>query len=38
MQVDDGLAFFDRKVVGGMRMEDDLRRLVNRRRLAGATT
>ena len=38
VQVDDGLAYFDRKVVGGMRMEDDLRRLVNRRRLAGATT
>lgn len=38
VQVDDGLAFFDRKVAGGMRMEDDLRRLVNRRRFAGATT
>ena len=38
VQVDDGLDFFDRKVVGGMRMEDDLRRLVNRRRFAGATT
>jgi len=38
VQVDDGLDFFDRKVLGGMRMEDDLRRLVNRRRLAGATT
>ncbi len=38
VQVDDGLDFFARKVVGGMRMEDDLRRLVNRRRLAGATT
>ena len=38
VQVDDGLAFFDRKVLGGMRLEDDLRRLVNRRRLAGATT
>lgn len=38
VQVDDGLAFFTRKVVGGMRMEDDLRRLVNRRRFAGATT
>jgi hypothetical protein len=35
--VDDGLGFFERKVAGGMRMEDDLRRLVNRRRLAGAT-
>lgn len=38
VQVDDGLGFFARKVGGGMRMEDDLRRLVNRRRLAGATT
>jgi peptidoglycan/xylan/chitin deacetylase (PgdA/CDA1 family) len=38
VQVDDGLGFFARKVDGGMRMEDDLRRLVNRRRLAGATT
>lgn len=38
VQVDDGLTFFARKVDGGMRMEDDLRRLVNRRRLAGATT
>ncbi len=38
VQLDDGLAFFDRKVRGGMRMEDDLRRVINRRRLAGATT
>jgi peptidoglycan/xylan/chitin deacetylase (PgdA/CDA1 family) len=38
VQVDDGLDFFARKVDGGMRMEDDLRRLVNRRRFAGATT
>ncbi len=38
VQVDDGLDYFDRKVGGGMRMEDDLRRLVNRRRFAGATT
>ena len=38
VQVDDGMAFFARKVAGGMRMEDDLRRLVNRRRFAGATT
>jgi peptidoglycan/xylan/chitin deacetylase (PgdA/CDA1 family) len=38
VQVEDGLAFFGRKVMGGMRMEDDLRRLVNRRRLAGAST
>jgi hypothetical protein len=38
VQVDDGLAYFARKVAGGMRIEDDLRRLINRRRLAGATT
>ncbi len=38
VQVDDGLSFFALKVAGGMRMEDDLRRLVNRRRFAGATT
>jgi peptidoglycan/xylan/chitin deacetylase (PgdA/CDA1 family) len=38
VQVDDGLDFFARKVAGGMRMEDDLRRIVNRRRFAGATT
>ena len=38
VQVEDALAFFDRKVVGGMRLEDDLRRLVNRRRFADATT
>jgi peptidoglycan/xylan/chitin deacetylase (PgdA/CDA1 family) len=37
VQVDDGLAFFARKMGGGMRTEDDLRRLVNRRRFAGAT-
>jgi peptidoglycan/xylan/chitin deacetylase (PgdA/CDA1 family) len=38
VQLDDGLDFFARKVDGGMRMEDDLRRLVNRRRLADATS
>jgi peptidoglycan/xylan/chitin deacetylase (PgdA/CDA1 family) len=38
VQVDDGLAYFTRKVAGGMRIEDDLRRLVNRRRLASAIT
>jgi peptidoglycan/xylan/chitin deacetylase (PgdA/CDA1 family) len=38
VQVDDGLNFFGRKMAGGMRVEDDLRRLINRRRLAGATT
>lgn len=38
VQVDDGLAFFTRKVIGGMRTEDDMRRFVNRWRFAGATT
>ena len=38
LQVSDGLTYFARKVSGGMRTEDDLRRLVNRRRLASATT
>jgi peptidoglycan/xylan/chitin deacetylase (PgdA/CDA1 family) len=38
LQVEDGLARFTRKVYGGMRLEDDLRRLANRRRLAGATS
>lgn len=38
VQVEDGLRFFARKAAGGMRLEDDLRRLANRRRLAGATT
>jgi peptidoglycan/xylan/chitin deacetylase (PgdA/CDA1 family) len=38
VQVADGMAWFRRKVTGGMRFEDDLRGLVNRRRYAGATT
>lgn len=36
IQIEDGLRFFDTKVKGGMSLEDDVRRLVNRRRLAGA--
>lgn len=36
VQVTDGLSYFDLKAKGGMRLEDDLRRLANRRRLAGA--
>jgi peptidoglycan/xylan/chitin deacetylase (PgdA/CDA1 family) len=36
VQVDDGLRFFERKARGGMRLEDNLRTLVNRRRLAHA--
>lgn len=38
LQVDDGLAYFERKVRGGMGLEDDVRRLANRRRHALATT
>ena len=36
VQTTDGRRWFDRKVAGGMAFEDDLRRLVNRRRYAGA--
>jgi peptidoglycan/xylan/chitin deacetylase (PgdA/CDA1 family) len=35
VQVGDGLRFFACKASGGMRLEDDLRALVNRRRLTG---
>jgi hypothetical protein len=38
IQLSDGMRWFRRKVAGGMRFEDDVRRLVNRRRYAGATT
>jgi peptidoglycan/xylan/chitin deacetylase (PgdA/CDA1 family) len=38
IQVSDGMRWFHRKVAGGMAFEDTLRRLVNRRRYAGATT
>lgn len=34
----DGMRWFARKVDGGMHLEDDLRRFVNRARYAGATT
>ncbi len=37
VQVSDGLTFFEHKVQGGMQLEDDVRRLVNRRRYAGLT-
>jgi peptidoglycan/xylan/chitin deacetylase (PgdA/CDA1 family) len=37
VQVDDGLGFFALKVAGGMRLEDDVRRLANGRRFDGAT-
>jgi hypothetical protein len=38
VQVSDGMRWFRRKVAGGMRFEDDVRRLVNRRRYATSTT
>ena len=38
IQVSDGMRWFERKANGGMWAEDSLRRLVNRRRYAGATT
>jgi peptidoglycan/xylan/chitin deacetylase (PgdA/CDA1 family) len=38
IQVSDGMRWFERKAGGGMWAEDSLRRLVNRRRYAGATT
>jgi peptidoglycan/xylan/chitin deacetylase (PgdA/CDA1 family) len=38
IQLGDGLRYFDRKVKGGMRLEDDIRRLASRRRFASATS
>jgi peptidoglycan/xylan/chitin deacetylase (PgdA/CDA1 family) len=38
IQVSDGMRWFRRKIAGGMRFEDDVRRLVNRKRYADATT
>ena len=38
VQVSDGMRWFARKLDGGMGTEDALRRAVNRRRYAGATT
>ena len=38
IQVSDGLRWFRRKAAGGLSLEDDLRRLRNRRRYAGAVT
>jgi peptidoglycan/xylan/chitin deacetylase (PgdA/CDA1 family) len=38
VQVSDRHRWFVRKTAGGMAFEDDLRRLLNRRRYAGATT
>jgi peptidoglycan/xylan/chitin deacetylase (PgdA/CDA1 family) len=38
IQRSDGMLWFQRKLEGGMALEDGLRRLINRRRYAGATT
>lgn len=38
VQVTDGMRWFRRKAAGGMALEDDLRRLRNRRRYAGTVT
>jgi peptidoglycan/xylan/chitin deacetylase (PgdA/CDA1 family) len=38
VQVGDGMRWFRRKAAGGMTLEDDVRRLVNRRRYRGAIT
>jgi peptidoglycan/xylan/chitin deacetylase (PgdA/CDA1 family) len=38
VQVGDGMRWFRRKAAGGLRLEDDLRRLRNRRRYAGTVT
>ena len=38
VQVADGMRWFERKLAGGMRVEDDVRRLANRARYVGATS
>jgi peptidoglycan/xylan/chitin deacetylase (PgdA/CDA1 family) len=38
IQVTDGMRWFRQKAAGGMSLEDDLRRLRNRRRYSGAVT
>jgi peptidoglycan/xylan/chitin deacetylase (PgdA/CDA1 family) len=38
LQVADGMRWFRRKADGGMALEDDLRRILNRRRYSGAIT
>jgi peptidoglycan/xylan/chitin deacetylase (PgdA/CDA1 family) len=38
IQVEDGLGWFAHKAAGGMRLEDELRRLANRWRYAGAVS
>jgi peptidoglycan/xylan/chitin deacetylase (PgdA/CDA1 family) len=37
IQRSDGMRYFERKLTGGLRLEDDVRRLVNRVRYLGAT-
>ena len=37
IQVSDGMLWFRRKAAGGLRLEDDLREVLNRRRYAGST-
>ena len=38
IQLSDGMRYFERKVAGGMALEDRLRRVVNRRRYANTVT
>ena len=38
IQVSDGMQFFERKLAGGMALEDSLRRAINRARYAKAST
>lgn len=38
VQVADGMRWFRRKVAGGLALEDDARRVLNRRRYSGAST
>lgn len=37
IQVSDGMVWFRRKAAGGLRLEDDVREVINRRRYAGST-
>jgi len=37
IQVSDGMVWFRRKAAGGLRLEDELREVLNRRRYAGST-
>src|SRR5262249_30277341 len=38
IQRSDGMHYFERKLMGGLRLEDDVRRLANRVRYRGATS